>query len=193
MTSKIVLNLGAGKDHKQYLPGIFKHLEQVTVDADEQVKPDVCDDIRTLSKLAPSDGRVTYEFVTREVHGIFSSHTLEHLFAQDAYEALVFWNKEVLVPGGLLVLVLPDIRAAAEKIMMRRPLEPIYISPAGPIRALDILYAHPATTRDGNPYAMHRTGFCKEILEISLCESGYIVSSVLEMGGELIAYAHKPN
>jgi SAM-dependent methyltransferase len=47
---------------------------------------------------------------------IYSSHTLEHLYLEDAASALASWHR-LLAPSGLLRLALPDAREIAAKFL----------------------------------------------------------------------------
>lgn len=53
--------------------------------------------------------------------------------------------------------------------------EPAYVSPAGPIAPLDILYGHRPPMAQGNLYMAHRCGFTQKVLAGTLQANGFKV------------------
>lgn len=86
------MNLNLGCFNKK-LPGF------VNVDIREEVNPDVVDDCFTLKKFDAGSADL-----------IYCCHMLEHLDYKEAAIALARW-KEVLKPGGILRLSVPDLEA----------------------------------------------------------------------------------
>ena len=72
----------------------------VNIDVRPEVNPDLVDDVSKLEKI--ENGSVDY---------IYISHCLEHFTHWQALQALNRY-KEVLKPGGLLRIAVPDIQAA---------------------------------------------------------------------------------
>jgi hypothetical protein len=62
----------------------------------------------------------------------------------------------------------PDLQRAAALVAQDRLDEPAYLSPAGPIAPLDMLYGHGAAIAAGNAFMAHRTGFTARTLETAL-------------------------
>ena len=53
-------------------------------------------------------------------------------------------------------------------------LEPAYMSPAGPIAPIDILYGHRPQIAAGNLFMAHRCGFTRRVLEGTLNAAGFM-------------------
>jgi hypothetical protein len=61
----------------------------------------------------------------------------------------------------------------AELIVQDKFDEPAYVSPAGPIAPLDILYGHRPQIAMGNVFMAHRTGFTARTLTQILANAGF--------------------
>ena len=79
----------------------------------------------------------------------------------------------VLKPGGVVLLTMPDLQRVAELIVQDKLDEPAYVSPAGPIAPLDILYGHRPQIAMGNVFMAHRTGFTARTLAQVLANAGF--------------------
>jgi hypothetical protein len=79
----------------------------------------------------------------------------------------------VLKPSGFALITLPDLRAVARHIADDLLEEPLYVSPSGPISALDIVFGHQASIAQGNHYMAHRTGFTARTLGQALVNAGF--------------------
>ncbi|MDW8469429.1 MAG: methyltransferase domain-containing protein [Burkholderiales bacterium] len=88
---------------------------------------------------------------------IFSSHNIEHLFPHEVPKALAEFHR-VLKPDGLVVITCPDLRAACRWVAEGREEEVAYVSAAGPITPLDLIYSYRGFTATGSPYMAHRLG-----------------------------------
>jgi SAM-dependent methyltransferase len=71
----------------------------VNIDIDPSVEPDLIEDVRSL----PS-------FKQNSVDLIYASHVLEHFKKREFIKILMRWH-EILKPGGVLRLAVPDIEA----------------------------------------------------------------------------------
>ena len=78
----------------------------------------------------------------------------------------------------------------AELVAQDRLEEPAYVSPAGPIAPLDILYGHRPQIAAGNTYMAHRTGFTARTLGQALVRAGFARAMVQRDGFELWAVAY---
>lgn len=56
--------------------------------------------------------------------------------------------------------------------------DPAYLSPAGPIAPLDMLFGHGASITSGNIFMAHRTGFTASTLHAALHSAGFSVVRV---------------
>jgi len=73
---------------------------------------------RWPGKLVHHDVRRPLRFESASVGAVYSSHMLEHLYRVDA-ERLLAEIFRVLVPGGVVRLVVPDLRAIVERYVAR--------------------------------------------------------------------------
>jgi SAM-dependent methyltransferase len=98
------LNVGSGPAGSGLRPPGLRSPEwqELRVDADPSVKPDI---------VAPADDLRAIEEAS--VDAVFSSHCIEHLYLDQALPALREW-KRVLRDKGFLLLVCPDLQAAAD-------------------------------------------------------------------------------
>lgn len=88
---------------------------------------------------------------------VFCCHALEHLYPHEVYWALTEF-KRVLKPGGIAVIMVPDLEDV-------KPTEDILDYPeAGPITGLHLYYGDSRQIREF-PYMAHHSGFVKETLE----------------------------
>jgi hypothetical protein len=106
------------------------------------------------------------------VDAVFSSHNIEHLYAHEIPLAVGEFVR-VLRPDGFLVITCPDLQSVAALVAQDRLLEPAYMSPAGPIAPIDILYGHRPHLAVGNHFMAHRCGFTRRVLEGTLLAAGF--------------------
>jgi predicted SAM-dependent methyltransferase len=160
---KRILNAGAGPVSARGIAPIFRNdgWEEVRLDIDPTSKPNVI-------------GSIT-EMTTFPDHGfdaIWSSHTLEHLFAHEVLRAL-HECKRVLKLDGFAIFLCPDLESVAEHLTKYGPDHVAYTSPAGPITALDMIYGHQASVARGRVAMAHKTGFTAERLGNLLLQAGF--------------------
>ena len=106
------------------------------------------------------------------VDAIYSSHNIEHLYPQEVPIALREFLR-VLHHDGFIVITCPDLQSICALVAENRLTEAAYISPAGPIAALDMLYGHRAALSQGHFSMSHRTGFTRDTLERALKDAGF--------------------
>ena len=140
---------------------------EVRYDIDEAVEPDYIGSMTDMSVISSSS-----------FDAVFSSHNIEHLYAHDVPIALGEFHR-VLNDLGMLVLTCPDLKSVCELVAQDRLLEQAYLSPAGPITPLDILYGHRESMKRGNLYMAHKCGFTRKVLVATLQSAGF--SSVISM------------
>ena len=99
----------------------------------------------------------------RSVDAIFSSHNIEHVYHHEVGQALQEFSR-ILSDDGFVVLTCPDLQTVCEAVAQDKLLEPLYVSPAGPIAPLDILYGHRPSIAAGNYYMAHKCGFTFSVL-----------------------------
>ncbi|MBW4495247.1 MAG: tetratricopeptide repeat protein [Oscillatoria princeps RMCB-10] len=160
---KTVLHVGCGPYRRDSLHKTFRTEEwlEVRLDIDPSVKPDIIGTITDMSGVAS-------EFAD----ALYSSHNIEHVFNHEVPVALAEFYR-VLKPGGFALITLPDIQKVAEYVAEGNLEDTLYVSPAGPIAAIDILYGLGEAIARGNHYMAHRTGFTAQSLAKKMQEAGF--------------------
>jgi predicted O-linked N-acetylglucosamine transferase (SPINDLY family) len=161
--TKLILHVGCGQDDPGALPEALRPPEwrEIRLDLNPAVKPDIIGSITDMSAVA-----------NESVDAVFSSHNLEHLYAHEVPIALAEFYR-VLKPGGFALITLPDIQAVAEYVAQGKLEDILYVSPEGPIAAIDILYGQRSAIADGNHFMAHRTAFTAESLQAKLQQAGF--------------------
>ncbi|MBM4384107.1 MAG: methyltransferase domain-containing protein [Deltaproteobacteria bacterium] len=121
------------------------------------------------------------EVADASVEALFSSHNLEHLFAHEVPVALAEFRR-VLRPGGLAVITCPDLQSVCELVAQDKLTDSAYVSPAGPIAPLDILYGHRGEVARGKTYMAHKCGFTERVLVGTLQAAGFELVVPLRRG-----------
>ena len=160
---KTFLHVGCGSSTKVNTTPAFagEEWKEIRLDINEAVHPDI---VGTMTEMPAVD--------SESVDAIFSSHNIEHLYPHDVPKALAEFLR-VLKPDGFVVITCPDLRSVAALIAEDKLTEPAYISPAGPIAPLDILYGHRPQMAAGNLYMAHRCGFTDKVLRGTLIGCGF--------------------
>lgn len=159
----VFLHVGCGQaSQAETTPGFQgDDWHEIRLDIDPAAKPDLLASMLDMHMLA--DGTVD---------AIFSSHNIEHLFSHEVAQALAEFLR-VLKPNGFLVLTCPDLQSVCQAVAANRLLEPLYLSEAGPIAPIDILYGHRPQIAQGKTYMAHRTGFTLGSLCADLTHAGF--------------------
>jgi SAM-dependent methyltransferase len=134
---------------------------ELRYDIDESVKPDVIGTMTDMSALANDS-----------VDAVYSAHNLEHLYPHEVAIALSEFLR-VLKPDGFVVLTCPDLKSIAQLVAQDKLDEPAYISPAGPISPIDMLYGLRSSIAKGNHYMAHRCGFTGKTLMSAFLSAGF--------------------
>ena len=180
---KKVLNVG-GNSKAIQLPPLYNEYEQLFLDIDPKVSPDILCDARDLKKLDSGSFDCVY-----------CSHNLEHYYRHDVPKVLKGFL-HVLKDDGFAHIKVPDIKQVME-ITLQKGLDiddVLYESPAGPIMVLDVLYGYSVEIeQSGQDFFAHKTGFTQKSLIKILEFSGF--SKVYSMPGnlEINALAFKKN
>ncbi len=165
VVKKKVLHVGCGfgKIHPNFQTPEW---EEVRLDIDPDVKPDIVASITDMSIVEDNS-----------FDALYSSHNLEHLFAHDVPKALNEFYR-VLNEGGIVGITLPDVQRVAYHVAKGKLETPLYTSPAGPISAIDILWGLRTSIAKGQVYMAHRTGFTAWTLANKLKEAGFVKVNV---------------
>ncbi|ATQ79176.1 SAM-dependent methyltransferase [Massilia violaceinigra] len=178
-----LLHVGCGARGNRDLPACLRGpaWREIRLDIDPAVEPDIVASISDLHMVADAS-----------IDAIFSSHNLEHLDAFAVPRALAEFHR-VLRADGYALITLPDLRAIALHIAADQLDAPLYQSPAGPIRPLDMLFGHQAALAAGHRHMAHRSGFTATTLGRSLLAAGFHEVRVHEGGHwDLWAVASMP-
>lgn len=160
---KKVLNVG-GNNRAIALPPIYAEYEQLLLDIDPKGEPDILCDARNLA-----------DFNEQQFDAIYCSHNLEHYYRHDVTKVLQGFL-HVLKDDGFAHIKVPDIPAVMRATIERQlDIDDIlYVSPAGPIMVLDVLYGYSAEIeRSGCDFFAHKTGFSKKSLIQAVARAGF--------------------
>mgnify|MGYP006117608405 FL=1 len=179
---KNLLHIGCGyKTKKDILEYYNDEWNETRVDVNADVNPDVVGSMQDLSNIKNN----FYD-------SIFSSHSIEHVFAHEVNQVLKgFLN--VLNKSGFLVITCPDIKSISKLIMEDKVSEAAYESEAGPINPIDMLWGHSESIKNGNEFMAHKCGFTKKSLMHALTHAGFKSVAGIEAPKyfDLWAVAHK--
>lgn len=170
MTPDTFLHVGCGPKRKQQTTPAFAGWQEIRLDIDPAVKPDVIGTMTDMSAVASGS-----------VHAVFSSHNIEHLYPHEVPEALREFLR-VLDDDGFAVITCPDLQSVCALVAQDKLTEPAYVSPAGPIAPLDILYGHRPPMASGNLFMAHRCGFTEKVMRATLLATGFKAVATLTRG-----------
>ena len=160
---KRVLNVGGGSKSIP-LPSEYGGFAHVLLDIDPQGAPDIVLDGRRLGELAPG-----------QFDAIYCSHNLEHYFRHDVPKVLAgFFH--VLKPGGFAQIRVPDLTELMRRVVQGKLdlEETLYVSPAGPIAPLDVIYGFGRQIEtSGVDFFAHKTGFSDQSLSRAVERAGF--------------------
>lgn len=178
-----LLHVGCGPKRKDRTTAGFNTPDwtEIRLDIDPAVQPDVTGTMTDMSAVASAS-----------VDAVFSSHNIEHLYPHEVPLALAEFRR-VLRDDGYAVITCPDLQSVAALVAQDKLTEPAYVSPAGPIAPLDILYGHRAAMQRGNLFMAHRCGFTRKVLDATLRAAGFqsVVSLARPKSFDLWALASK--
>jgi len=135
-----VLHVGCGGES---MPDFLEGYEEIRLDVDSSCNPDIVANLLELKDIGQYDA-------------VYGSHVLEH-FSQDDVDTVLSEMRRILNPGGIVVMVVPDLTWA------RPTTEVLYKSPYGPITGLDMFYGHQELIKS-NPYMAHKIAFTRDTL-----------------------------
>ena len=147
---KIRLNLGCGD---KILPG---YINVDFAESRKGNKPDVIADLRALS------------FEKNYADEILSVHVIEHFYPWEAEVLLKHW-KDILKPGGLLILECPNILTAAKMLIENPDRAAMALGKDGQM-AMWPLYGDPSWQ---DPLMCHRWGYIPTTLKDLLLRCGF--------------------
>ncbi len=160
---KTFLHVGCGPSRKEQAGPVFSgdDWHELRLDIDPSVQPDI---IGTMTDMSAVDDE--------SVDAVFSSHNIEHLYPHEVGLALAEF-KRVINRNGFVVITCPDLQSVCRLVADDKLTDTAYMSPAGPIAPLDILYGLRSALAAGNLYMAHRVGFTLKVLMSTLTASGF--------------------
>ncbi len=160
---KTVLHVGCGPDIPGALHAEFRSAEwkEIRLDVDAAVEPDVVASMTEMPQIGDES-----------IDAVWSSHNLEHLYAHEVPLALAEFHR-VLKPGGFVLLIVPDLQQVARRVAEGKLEETLFVSPAGPITAIDMIYGFRPRLAEGHVHMAHKTGFTPQSLADKLTEAGF--------------------
>jgi hypothetical protein len=165
LRARNVLHTGCGTYSPQKLHAVFRGRGwcETRLDIDGSVRPDIVCSVHDMTSLVPS---AAYD-------AVWSSHHIEHLHAHEVPRAFKEFVR-VLKADGFALIRCPDLESVAEALLRDGPDQTAYLSPAGPISVLDMLYGHGASIARGNTTMRHHTGFTADRLGRLLIDAGFV-------------------
>jgi SAM-dependent methyltransferase len=151
----VLVNVGCGPRNGSILPAYFDGWQQLRVDVDAAVQPDIIADLTDLSPIP--DG---------SADAVWAAHCVEHLYEHEVTIALAEFRR-VLREDGFVCVIVPDLQEVARYVVADRLHEPLYHSPAGPVTAHDIFFGFGAAIASGRTSMAHRCGFTPSSLQRS--------------------------
>ena len=166
-----VLNAGSGALAPHRLHAVFRNAAwaQITLDVEPRHKPDIVCSIINMRSFVE----------TASIDAIWSSHNIEHLHAHEVPVALAEFAR-VLKPNGFALIRCPNLDAVARKLLADGLDSVAYVSPAGPITPLDMIYGHTGAIARGDGYMRHHSGFTLTTLAKHLMSAGFETVHMLE-------------
>jgi hypothetical protein len=151
------------------MPKHYEHWEQVWLDIDESLAPDLLLDARRLNELPPAG-----------FDGVYCSHNLEHYYPHDVPKVLAGFL-HCLGELGVAEIIVPDIGAVVAHMVANRMDidDELYQSLVGPISIRDVIYGYaPEIEKSGRDFYAHKTGFTPKSLESALRRAGFAHLSI---------------
>lgn len=169
------LHVGCGTINERRIPTRFKdgNWQEVRLDIDARVSPDIVADIRDLSAIPAAS-----------FDAVFSPHNVEHLAYHEVGGALAGFRR-VLKDGGFLLILVPNLRDIAQFIVDKDIDVPMLQTPIGPVAPIDALYGLRPWIEGGNDFMFHKTGFTPELLARRLRDAEFTRIAVRRAKAEI--------
>ena len=161
--AKQLLNAGSGPAigsmHPAFDPSVWT---EVRIDIDPRTTPDRVGSIADMRGVA-EDG---------SFDAIWCSHCIEHLHDHEVLPALREF-RQILTDAGFAIVSCPNLDAVA-KLVVSEDIESVaYLSPAGPVRLLDMIFGHSPSIEAGHVHMAHKTGFTGDRLGRLAVNAGF--------------------
>ena len=172
---RTLLHVGCSSQDKSGLKGFNSDdWKEIRFDIDPSVDPDIEGTLTDMDDVA-----------TESVDAIYSSHNIEHVFPHEVHTVPLEFHR-VLKQDGIVVLTCPDLISVCQAVVSDRPMETLYVSPAGPIAPIDILYGHRMPLRMARSIWRTRRGSPSPLCKMPSSKLGSSSMSVPPTEGLLI-------
>src|SRR5271166_507262 len=169
--TKRILNAGSGPAGVGVLPSAFDQSlwTELRMDIDPRNAPDFVQSICDMRGVV-EDG---------SFDAVWSSHCIEHLHDHEVLMALREF-KRILREDGFAIVTCPNMDAIA-KLLVSEDIESVaYLSPAGPIRLLDMIFGHSRSIEAGQTFMTHKTGFTADRMGRLATSAGFAEARVVD-------------
>ena len=164
------LNAGSGPVPGPVHPGFDRSIwKEVRIDIDPRNAPDLVGSISNMRGIVEDDS----------FDAVWCSHCIEHLHDHEVLPALREFRR-ILSDDGLAIISCPNLNAIV-KLLVSEDIESVaYLSPAGPVRLLDMIFGHSCSIEMGHVHMTHKTGFTVDRLGRLAVHAGFAEARVLE-------------
>lgn len=143
--------------------------KEVRIDIDDRNAPDIVGSISDMRGIV-EDG---------SFDAVWCSHCIEHLHDHEVLPALREFRR-ILTNTGFAIVSCPNLDAIA-RLLVSEDIESVaYLSPAGPIRLLDMIFGHSPSIASGHLHMAHKTGFTVDRLGRLAVNAGFAETRVHE-------------
>ena len=184
-SSDKVLNVG-GNSKLIPIPAYFDGWQHDLLDIDDRGNPDLVCDARELMSLEPG-----------QYDAVYCSHNLEHYYRHEGLKVLQGFV-HILKDDGFAEIRVPDIAKVIAAVQERQlDLDDVlYVSPAGPISAHDVMYGlQSEIVSSGQDFYAHKTGFTNKSLMKFLSQGGFrhiFLAEGVELAVHALAFKTEP-
>ena len=134
---------------------------EIRFDIDKKVNPDIEGTLLDMSAVASGS-----------VDAVFSSQNIEHVYPHEV-PIVVKEFLRVLNDDGFAVIECPDLQSICDAILQDKLYDPLYVSDAGPIAPIDVIYGLRGALQIGNDYMAHKCGFTYSSLLGFFVDAGF--------------------
>jgi SAM-dependent methyltransferase len=159
-----VLNAGSGPRSSRKPNTVFNPADwqEIRIDLDPRVAPDIVGSMTDMRT----------HFGARSFDAIWSSHSLEHLYAHEIPVALTEFRR-ILRDDGFALITCPDLETVMTLFLEHGSDHVVYQSAAGPITPLDMMFGHAPSIASGNLHMAHHSGLTSVRLGQLLLQAGF--------------------
>ena len=164
-----VLHVGSGPIRTDKLHPVFRSdgWQEVRTDIDPKVEPDLVLDISDMVSVEANS-----------FDAIWCSHCLEHLDEHKVERALREFCR-ILKPTGFALITSPDLLMVAQLVVDGREDMVAYVSPAGEVRAIDMMFGFQPSIAAGNEFMRHNTGFTRKRIGRMMQAAGFAETRIV--------------